>query len=152
MDSVQNGRAVSASLAIVDSKYQTAPYVQFSMLGGSLLTELISNSFMKPKLTAWEEGRIRALGWKDPTETQPNFSREFSRSDSREVAGFLISSLREAFDFNMESWFTFGSSKDELPLIQSGLFWRSYQIEHVLCLPGSNLHESLEGRKLLSQC
>lgn len=151
VDSVQKGRAVSASLSILDSNYQTAPYVQFSKFGESLVTELISNSFIKPKLTAWEEGRIRSLGWNDPTQALPNFWSEFSSSDSRKVAIFLVSSLRVAFDLNKESWFTFGSSQDELPLIKSDLFWHSSQIEHVLCLPGSRLHETLEGRQLLRQ-
>lgn len=146
---VSDGTIPSASVSLIDSRYQTKPYVQFTKSGVLILAEMISNSFLFTKLTPWEESRILNLGWSAPTESRPNFWREFEASNTRRVAEFLVTSLQLAFDLNPKSWFSFGNTKDEVPLIESGLFWHSTNATHVLCLPGSHVLGTLEGSELM---
>lgn len=144
VDWVNRGRVSSGSLSLLGSRYQVSPYVQFVKSGNFLASEMVSNSFLETRLTAWEESQILHLGWNAPTKSKPNFWKDFESSPPREVAEFLVLSMRVAYGLNPKSWFTFGSSSDEIPLIESGLFWHSRNNRHILCLPGNHIGATVE--------
>jgi hypothetical protein len=147
IQNVISGKATSAGVSFLETGFKPYPYVQVGLpdARGQLTLEVISNTFLETKLTEWQVSQLVTAGWKAPDETNPNFWMVVSPEDTLELAKVLIYAVHLVFGMKPNTWFSFGTAPIEVAMNNSGLFWRRKGATGVVCLPGQNPDETLEG-------
>ena len=147
LDDIKRGITPFFELSFLGTDFTPEPYVQASLKeSGQLVLELMSNEYLKPKINKFNESQLRILGFQVPDNSNPNFHRECSPKEQPILqAKILIEAARRVFDLQDNTWFAFGGSNYEKALAESDAFWHYKGNKQILCLPGRNESETLEG-------
>ena len=140
----------SADVTFLSTGFKPDPYVQVGLPdeNGSITIEVISNTFLDTKLTEWQINNLMSLGWNAPNSINPNFWLTVNAEATYEASQFMVYAVHSVFGLEPGAWFTFGTSPADEALNNSGLFWRRRGDAGVICLPGQNADETVEGSSL----
>jgi hypothetical protein len=140
--------STSADVTLLGTSFKPDPYVQVGSPDekGDMTFEVISNTFLETKLTEWQISKLISLGWNAPNSQNPNFWITASTDDTLEAAQFMVYAMHSVFGLEPDTWFTFGTSPTDEAMNNSGLFWRMKSKSGIVCLPGQNISETVEGQ------
>ena len=145
---VIDGKMTSASVTFFETGFDPDPYVQVGLpaANSDITLEVISNTYLNDKLNSWQVSKLQSIGWNLPTATNPNFWIRTSPTDTYELSQVFVYSVQSAFGITPETWFSFGTAPLDMAMNGSSLFWRKRGQTGVVCLPGQNIDEAIEGK------
>jgi hypothetical protein len=146
LNDIKQGKQQFFELTFLGADFEPSPYVQASLNNkGLLVMELVSNEYLTPKISKWNESQLRILGFQVPSDSNPNYHRECqAKEDTQIQANLIIDAPRRVFDLKDSTWFTFGESEYEKALAESDTFWHFKGNPKILCLPGQNESQVVE--------
>lgn len=123
------------------------PYVQGELLdNGKIRIEFSSNVFLEPDLSREQISSLDSLGWSKPNGVLPNYSKTFAFGYPKQsIAIYVLTSIRVVLNPPIGAWLDFGSSELDLEVASSRALWHKLDAPGVVCLPGQNPGETIEG-------
>ncbi len=123
------------------------PYVQGELLeGGKVRIEFSSNVFLEKPLDAQQKSSLGSLGWSTPNGENPNYSKIFAFGyPVGSIALYLLTTIRIVLNPPLKTWFDFGTTKPDLEVTSSAPLWHKLDSPEIVCLPGQNASETIEG-------
>jgi hypothetical protein len=123
------------------------PYIQGELLeGGKVRIEFSSNVFLETELDAKQTSSLCSLGWSTPNGENPNYSKSFAFGYPKtSIALYLLTSIRIVLNPPLKTWFDFGATTPDLEVTSTSNLWHKINSPGVVCLPGQNKTETIEG-------
>lgn len=127
--------------------YGIEPYLQgYLDENGDFIIEFSSNVFLEPNLTAAQRAQLDGLGWSKPNGKNPNYSKRILRAHPVAMTSrYLVTTLRVVLELPIGTWMDFGTSKEDLEVSSSDMFWHRLVANNEVCLPNQNTTETREG-------
>lgn len=136
---MRGSRVYQFEFEVLDTEFSPNPYLQVRVDDkGRLVAEIVSNYFLKPKISKWNVAQIRILGFRDPTDFCPNFWRVIESKDNLLVlAKSIVEVFRVAYGFSKDSKFTFGDDSYASSLARRANLAINHENSSILMLPSN---------------
>jgi hypothetical protein len=123
------------------------PYIQVSLDEvGDFVIEFTSNVYLEPDLNRTQIARLDSMGWRKPNGRNPNYTKVASRTQPfGNLARYITTTLRMVYELDESVWIFFGDSDMDYDIYSSELFWHRLGRTAVVCLPGRNTQDTVEG-------
>jgi hypothetical protein len=137
----------SFSLSFAVPAYEPNPYLQVSIdASGDLILECSSNVYLEPDIGRWQISQLDALGWSKPNGMNPNFNKTISSKHAvSSTARYLLTTMRMVFSLPEDVWIVFENTDLDYEIFSSSDFWHKLHVPGIVCLPGFNHLETIEG-------
>lgn len=123
------------------------PYIQASLnADDDFVIEFASNVYLEPDLNRVQIARLDAIGWRKPNGRNPNYTKIVSGGQPAEsLSRYITTTLRIIYDLEESVWILFGDQEQDHRIYARDGFWHRLGQEGVVCLPGHNAEETVEG-------
>jgi hypothetical protein len=123
------------------------PYIQAALnQDDDFVIEFTSNVYLEPDLSKVQIARLDAIGWRKPNGRNPNYTRIIDGTQSPgTLARYIVTTLRLIYELDEDVWIVFGDIEADFKIYSSDSFWHRLGYEGIVCLPGRNPAETVEG-------
>lgn len=123
------------------------PYIQANLnREGDFVIEFTSNVYLEPDLNSVQIARLDAIGWRKPNGRNPNYTKIVNGDQpATTLARYVTTTLRLIYELDESVWIVFGDRVEDRPIYSVDSFWHRLNQEGVVCLPGKNASETIEG-------
>lgn len=123
------------------------PYIQAKLNPeGDFVIEFTSNVYLEPDLNRVQISRLDAIGWRKPNGRNPNYTKIVNGDQPpSSLARYITTTLRMIYELDESVWIVFGDKNEDRAIYSDDTFWHRLGQEGVVCLPGKNAKETIEG-------
>lgn len=144
---LQKGQRLNFIVSFEIDGFSPYPYIQANLsLEGDFVIEFTSNVYLEPDLNRVQIARLDAIGWRKPNGRNPNYTKIVNGDQpAASLARYITTTLRMIYELDESVWIVFGDKDEDRPTYSVDAFWHRLGQEGVVCLPGKNSSETVEG-------
>jgi hypothetical protein len=144
---LQKGLRKSFVVSFEIDGFSPYPYIQAALnREGDFVVEFTSNLYLEPDLSRKQIERLDSIGWRKPNSRNPNYTKIVNGDQpASSLARYITTTLRIIYNLDESVWIVFGDVAEDYRAYSVDSFWHRMGKEGVVCLPGMNAEETIEG-------